>query len=1133
MQEQDGVINFSASDLVGHLGCLYLTVLDAEVASGTREKPAVWDPLLEILWERGAQHEEAYLKHLRNSGYDPVYIGGEGLSEVQAEETVSAMRDGAHIICQGVLMADRWRGRADFLRRIETPSALGNWSYEVIETKLARQTKGGTILQLCLYSDLIGSVQAQTPERMYVVTPWLDFEPQLYRTNDYLAYYRLVRNSLELALSENARSDTYPDPKDHCAICRWRHDCDRRRREDDHLCLVAGASKLQISELRRQGVDTTTALAGMPLPLTWRPKRGAVQTYEKIREQARVQIEGRERDEPVYELLPSEAGFGLSRLPPPSAGDIFFDLEGNPYVGEFGLEYLFGQIIVQEDGTEEYTGVWAHTRSEERQAFESFVDFVVARWQQYPDLHIYHFAPYEPGALKRLMGRYATREEEIDQMLRANLFIDLYRVVRSGVRASVESYSIKELERFFEFERTVPLPEANQALFHVQTCLELADADGISEESRAVVERYNADDCVSTHRLRNWLERIRAEAIETGADIARPAPSEGAPSEAISEWQERINAVTARLTEGLSSDPEELTEAQKAQWLLANVADWHRREDKSAWWEYFRLSDLSPGDLVEERSAISGLSFVEGAGGSAVAPIHRYHFPPQETNLRDGKALMSIGGYKFGIVENIAFDTRMVDVKKRKDTRDVHPQAVFSHEIVNAGVLAESLVGVAEDVADRGIEDRSGVIAARDLLLRQPPRIGDAPIRVAGETPFDAAMRIIPSLEGGILPVQGPPGSGKTYTGARMICALAEQGARIGVTANSHKVVRNLLNEVCRAADDRGIDLTCLQKVTTKEEDEGRLRFTTKNEDVFDSLGGACSVAGGTAWLWARPDAHEQVDVLFVDEAAQMSLANVLAMSRAGRAVVLLGDPQQLEQPIQGSHPDGAAISALDYILAGHRTIQPDQGLFLEETWRLHPDICAFTSEVFYEGRLSARSGLEKQQIVSNGPITGSGLRYLPVEHDGNQSSSPEEANHVFGLVRSLIEDGASWFDKDGIERPITLEDILIVAPYNAQVFELQERLQGARIGTVDKFQGQEAPLVIYSMATSSPADAPHGMEFLYSLNRLNVATSRARCVSVLVGHPALFEPECRTPRQMQLANALCRYHELADEIDS
>jgi len=465
------------------------------------------------------------------------------------------------------------------------------------------------------------------------------------------------------------------------------------------------------------------------------------------------------------------------------------------------------------------------------------------------------------------------------------------------------------------------------------------------------------------------------------------------------------------------------------------------------------------------------------------------------------------------------------------DTAGLHSDAVFAHKVVRAEVLAEALVRIGTYVAANGMEGDGPYRAARDLLMRMPPRIGDQPIQQDGEPTLDAALRIAPFLQPGVFPIQGPPGAGKTHTGARMICALVQAGKTVGVTANSHKVIRNLLNAVVTAADEMGVDVQCMQKPADKEDDVPRLRFTTKAPELLGAIGHGVHVGGGTAWLWASPDAADAVDVLFIDEAAQMALANVLAVSQAASTIVLLGDPQQLDQPMQGSHPEGTDVSSLHHILGGDQTIADDCGLFLAETWRLHPDICAYTSELFYGGRLHPRPGLEVQDIRSRSRISGAGLRYVPVPTEGNQSSSPEEADCARDLVNEILGSGTTWIDKHGVEAPVTVNDILIIAPYNAQVFELQDRIPGGRIGTVDKFQGQEAPIVIYSMTTSSYADAPRGMEFLYSLNRLNVATSRAKCICVLVASPSVFEAQCRTPRQMQLANAFCRYLERANVI--
>jgi uncharacterized protein len=420
----------------------------------------------------------------------------------------------------------------------------------------------------------------------------------------------------------------------------------------------------------------------------------------------------------------------------------------------------------------------------------------------------------------------------------------------------------------------------------------------------------------------------------------------------------------------------------------------------------------------------------------------------------------------------------------------------------------------------------------RDLLLRLAPRVGGQALHHESETTVDAAVRLCAHLEGGVLPIQGPPGAGKTFTGAHMICELVRLGKTVGIAANSHKVIRNLIDEVIKLADKKGVDLHCCQKPDAIEDPQPRLSFAKRSEDLDVALGTSAQVGGGTAWYWARKETFVSVDVFFVDEAAQMSLADVVAVSQAAMTLVLIGDPQQLDQPRQGSHPDGTDVSALDHILAGEQTIARDQGLFLEETWRLHPDICAYTSELFYEDKLRSKPGLETQVVKgAAAPVSGAGVRFLPVSHHGNQNSSPEEAQAVVTLVNGIIQNKATWVDRDGTEKPIMLDDIVIITPYNAQVFEIQERLPGARVGTVDKFQGQQAPIAIYSTATSSHTDAPRGMEFLYSLNRLNVATSRAKCLSIIVGAPAIFEAECRTPRQMQLANAFCRYLELSEPI--
>jgi len=1140
MRLHNGSIRLSASDLANHLGCRHLTHLDLRVSTGELPAPSHVDPTLEALQRRGEEHEEGYVKHLKDQGLSVTELPAYGDISEQFEATRHAMREGADVVIQATLASDGWQGRADVLRRVESPSAFGDYSYEVADTKLARETRGRTILQLCLYSDILGEVQGKLPEEMHVVAPGRDFLPETFRVDDYMGYYRLVRSRLESMIGgqEWQGGETYPDPCEQCSICRWWQECDRRRHDDDHLSLVAGISKLQIAELEERSIETLESLATISLPLDPPPARGAPETYERVHHQARVQLEERLGGHPIHEMLPPAEGFGLFNLPEPSTVDIFFDFEGAQFVGSEGLEYLFGYVSLDTGEEPAYRSMWALTPEEEKTVFEQFIDDAMARWEADDGFHIYHYAPYEPAAMKRLMGRHATREEEVDRLLRGRRFVDLYAVVRHSIRASVESYSIKDLERFFGYQRDVDLRDASINLRALEYALEFQAPESISDEVRSAVGGYNRDDCLATLALRDWLEHLRDEMLKAGHEIVRPEHGDGMPSEKQDEIMGRVRELAEKLTQGIPVDRYERTDEQQAQWILAQLLEWHRREDKAIWWEYFRLIGLSDEELLDERNAIGRLQFIERVdevGRGSV--IDRYRFPHQETKLHEGDDVLASETETKVLAKIVQLDAArcFVDLKKGPSKAEIHPPSIFVHEIVGTRPLKESLFRIGEWVAVHGIDGPGPCQAGRDLLIGLPPRLRGKPAETVvaeSETPLEAARRLVLDLDSGLLPIQGPPGSGKTYTGGRMICEAAAAGLKVGVTAVSHKVIRNLLDEAVDAAQKMEVELRCVQKVSDKPAKDlvGQIAETDKNAAVFDMLkNGKAQVAAGTAWLWAREEAADSVDVLFVDEAGQISLANTVAVSQAASSVVLLGDPQQLEQPKRGSHPDGTDVSALEHLLGEHQTMPPDRGLFLPTTWRLHPSICGFTSELFYERRLHSRHGLDAQAVVGESTYEGAGLWFVPVKHEGNCNESPEEVDVVAQLVAELTRECMEWTDRHGKKHPIGIADVLIVAPYNAHVAAILQRLPArARVGTVDRFQGQEAPIVIYSMATSSPELAPRGMEFLYSLSRLNVATSRAQCVCILVANPRLFEPDCRTPRQMRLANAFCRYQEMA-----
>jgi uncharacterized protein len=1113
-----------------------VTTLDLQLARGERMAPDWAAPDLKVIQELGLRHETAYLAHLTTQGLVVENLGHIDHKEEARllAETLALMERGAQVIAQGALSDGEWFGRPDVLRRVEKHSDRWKWSYQVVDTKLARETKATTILQLSLYSDLLKQVQGMEPEFLWVVPPGEGFAGEKYRVSEYAAYYRHVRKRLLKAVGEKASRETYPEPVEHCNVCRWFKECDARRRADDHLSLVAGIRRQQRGQLEEWNAETMAKLAALPIPLRERPKHGSKAGYEKVQKQARVQVEGRTEKKLKHEpILPVTEGMGFCRLPEPSVGDMFVDLEGDPFVGENGLQYLFGFAVLDVPGELKYEKRWALNREEEKRGFEWLVDQIMRRREAHPNMHVYHFGAYEPGALKRLMGMYATREDEIDRLLRAGALVDLHQAYKQGVRASVEEYSLKKVEAFYGFDRETPLEASRVAMRYVEHRLELGRmGKELPEEIRETMEGYNAEDCVSTARLREWLEGEREKLVTSGIEVRRLPEKSGDPNEKLKDKLDRVAALTELLSAEIPADPAARTEEQAARWLLAQLLSWHRREDKRAWQDGYRYAEMNDEDLLDERVGLTRMSFLERVESGRQVPTDRYSFEPQRSNVRTGKELY-YGDEKFGEVVMIDQAKGVVDIKKTKKTAEVHPSTVYMWSApLPTDSQAGSLYRIGAWTAENGVAVAGRYRAGRDLLLRRPPRLinGRKLQQLASETAVDTANRIVLALEDSVFAIQGPPGSGKTYTGARMICELVKLGKRIGVAALSHKVIRKLLDDVVAAAREMSFEgVRCLHRDKEGERSEGVDVARVDNDEAWGALiTGKANVVGGTSWLWSPEKAFESVDVLFIDEAGQMSLADVLAVSQAAKKLVLLGDPQQLERPTKGSHPDGAEKSALEHLLDGRKTIPADLGFLLPQTWRLHPKVCNYTAEFFYDDKLRAHPISRSRVLEGHKWLDGAGLWFVPVEHEGNRNSSAEEVEVAARIVEGLLKPEVKWFYSAGNSRRLKEEDILIVAPYNAQVSDLCARLPKMRIGTVDKFQGQEAPVVIYSLTTSSPEEAPRGMEFLYSLNRLNVASSRAMTTVILVGSPKLFEPECRTPRQMQLANAFCGYLEMA-----
>ena len=1088
----DGSLGLSPSDLSAHLACPHLTTLSLAVVRGELERPHLDSPHRDLIFRKGNEHEAAYLARLVAEGRSIVWIptyDDEGFDPGEAQRlTEDAIRAAeADVIYQPYLTDGRWRGFADFLER----GADGR--YEPVDTKLARSAKPAHVLQLCFYAEQLARIQGAPVEHVHVENG--RGERETFRVAEFESYHRRVRERFLAALE--AEPETYGWPCDHCGICDFRVLCWEQRVADDHLTLVAGLRRTHAEALLEAGVSTLEALGDLspdaPTPADLRPE-----AFDAIRRQAALQLYGRRTGTHRWELLPDEPERGFRLLPAPDEGDVWLDLEGHPfYETARGLEYLFGYCYRDASGAVAYDALWGKDRDGERAVFERFVDWLVARRRRYPRMHVYHYAAYERTALTRLMGEHGTREDAVDGFLRDEVLVDLYRVVKQSLRASVDSYSIKAIEKLYGFARTADVSGGDESIVRFEEWLETGDDSVLVD-----VERYNEEDCRSTVALHEWLLSLRPRDMPW-----RLPPSERERSEEAEERDAERAALEASLVEG--------EEEGSPRRLLGRLVDYHQREARPQWWAWFRWPQLDDEELIADRTAIGGLAW-DGLPPEVEGQSHAYRmrFPPQEHKLSgEGFDPDTRVRFRLRVDDDTGTVTLLRGTARHEEPlpRGLTPGGPYRDAVKREALLRFVRAYAAGDVG------RYPALAA--LLERRPPDVR------LGVDPVESAL----SLGESYLFVQGPPGSGKTWQGARMAIALMRAGKRVGVTSLSHKAIHNMLRAIQHEADLQRYTFAGAKRGSAEDGSDTMFssRCVVTSEDVDVCADPSFQLVAGTAWALTRPavDVHvaeRPLDVLIVDEAGQVALADALASGTSARSLVLLGDPNQLPQVSQGSHPEGAERSVLQHLLGEDVTVRPDRGIFLAETWRLRPELCAFTSDAYYEGRLRHAPVTARRSLA-----LGDGPAWLPVPHVARGQSSEEEAAAIAGAVRELV--GSPFTDLDGTTRPLAEDDVLVVAPYNAQVRLLRSRLPpGVPVGTVDKFQGQQAPVVLVSMASSSPEDAPRGVGFAFDRHRFNVATSRAQCRAVLVCSPRLLDADCKTVAQMRLVSAVCAFVERA-----
>lgn len=1095
MHLENEILVFSPSDITLFMESPFASWMEhaVVVCSDLTYIPDPQDPMMTLLQEKGISHELAVLQQFKDQGLTIADLSSKNVSEA----TLEAMRLGVDIIYQGTLNKSPFYGRADFLVKVAGSSALGNYHYEVWDAKLSKTVKPNFIVQLCCYADMLENIQQHHPEHMTVILS--NYEHARLKIDHYFYYYQQLKRAF-LSIHSSFSFEKRPDPSCSISWGRWKNYAEALLLNADHLSQIATITRNQIKKLNQAEIYTVQQLIESDCQYI-----AGINSEElrRLKTQARLQKQSMKQDRPLFEIIIPAINQkqGLALLPPHSPLDVFFDIEGFP-LEEGGLEYLWGSAFLDADGILQFKDFWAHNSQEEQLAFKSFIDWVYQRWQMDPTMHIYHYANYEIAACRRLMGRYGICEYEVDQLLRNEVFVDLYKIVKGGLLVGEPKYSIKNIEHLYRGNRETAIGSGGDSVVIYETWR--MNPDGQTWQTSAWlndIREYNIDDCYSTKELVDWL---RARQTENNIsycgkiDIVEPEVKE-----AVTNSIQLRNDLLEQSRHMLARDPKNAAVIENLAWSL----EFHRRENKPVFWRLFDRLGLSDNELVDDLDCLTNCVRTEKVPfkltSKARSLAYEYQFDPNQ----EFKGISE----NYYVLGETTTDGKYIKVTIEKDASDLQqgiivikakeePPTVMTlipDEFVHPHPIPAAIYRVAKSVAENPLNQS----AITDFMRRNIPRIKGhqhgmpiAPSQDAKERIQQISQAII-NLDHSYLVIQGPPGAGKTYTGKHVIAELLTQGKTIGICSNSHKAINHLLKSVATYCMERHIHASFF---CTKETDSTLLDLGVtilENSKLAAHITEKC-VVGTTAWGFARDDLANTFDYLFIDEAGQVSIANLIAISQSAKNIVLMGDQMQLSQPSQGSHPAESGLSILDYLLHESPTIPDEMGVFLGTTYRMHSAINQFISAAIYDNKLISDSDNDRQIIQVPEGYTGilnqeAGIIFVPVVHEGNTQAADEEVHSIKQLAAQLL--GRIFFDKQGNQRPIDWSDMLFVAPYNHQVNRLKEALgKQAKVGSVDKFQGQEAPIVFLSMCASDAAASPRGLKFLFDKHRINVAISRA-----------------------------------------
>ena len=1109
---------YSPTDLNNFVSCKYHIKNDLTANDlGLKKKEKSADLKLRI--EYGKEHEKEYFRILSKKHKKNITIDPKQPADKKYKETIKAIKSGYDLIYKAYLMHEDFGGEIDFLIKHKSKSKLGDFSYEVYDTKVTKTLRPKHALQTTGYSFLLGKVQGLIPKRMHLVDGTKLINS--FNVSEFIDYFSFTKKNFEKFLTKVLKEKMYPEKCSFCNICDWQDVCTEKWDKDNYINQVCGIRSSQVTKLKKENISTIQKLAKTdPKKIKSKINPGS---KVKLTQQAQLQEEKRLTNKSKYIFNKTDSNKGFYKMPKPNEGDVFYDIEGFPQAEQRPFEYLHGIYFYNGKEFEfKYFIVKEYTRKEEEQIFRELVAFLEKHFNKYPNGFLYHYNVYEKRALRELASDYSATfikgNNFVDRLLRLEKFVDLYRVVSQSMQTSEKDLTLKTIEKFYRDERSTDIKTADDSIQIFESWLVTKNKKDLKD-----IIVYNEEDCISSYDLREFLIKHRPDDFP----FFKLSDDNENKNADVKDFELKEAAIQLKVIEKSKDKDTEVKEN------LKHLVGFHRRENKSKYWAKFDRLDKSPDELLDDPECIGGAIFIKKSKiKDTDNHVYLYRFDEQNFKLKEGDTACDVtSDLSFGKItkiDEIKDDENYIEltITSKRIAKVGEPPKLFDFgpgPVINTATIASALNKFILNYTDG---DKSKFKCGLDIIKKDYPDLkkikkGDPIINDQNDL-VEESIEVVKKMNSSYLLVQGPPGSGKTYTSAKIILSLLKDNKRIGITSNSHKAINNLLHQIEKFALEENFSFKGMKK-SSKDEDK------LKGEIIKDVSGRMIEfpseylLHAGTAWLFSDPRWVSKMDYLFVDEAGQVSLANTLAISTSTKNIILIGDQMQLSQPIQGIHSGNSGKSSLDFLLGDYDTIPLSRGIFLDVTRRLNEKICDYISSSFYESRLKSHPVTKDRSVsLELKEIKDEGIFYLPVDHQDCTQKSDEEAKIIKDYCSKIL---GKNYTEDNKKKKMTIKNIMIIAPFNMQVNNLKKILnrKEARIGTIDKFQGQESKVVFISMTSSDPENLPRHKEFFFSRNRLNVAISRAQCVAVILFNPNLLLADCKKINEMRLINNFCK----------